>query len=154
MEGIKTALMTVLVAMTPVLELRAAIPFGLAGGLAYWEAFWLAVVGNMLPIPLLILFARRLLSWLSHRFAFMRRFTDFVEKHAVAKAKRINRFQLFGLMLLVAVPLPGTGAWTGALVATVLELRMRSALPAIFLGVVIAGIIVTFLSYSAVIAFF
>ena len=154
MEGIKTALMTVLVAMTPVLELRAAIPFGLAGGLAYWEAFWLAVVGNMLPIPLLILFARRLLSWLSHRFAFMRRFTDFVEKRAVAKAKRINRFQLFCLMLLVAVPLPGTGAWTGALVATVLELRMRSALPAIFLGVVIAGIIVTFLSYSAVIAFF
>lgn len=149
----KAALMTLLVAMMPVLELRGAIPVGLAGGLHYWEVFLLAFVGNMLPVPFLILFARKLLSWLSRTFGFMKRLADFIENRAVAKAERISRYQLLGLMLLVAIPLPGTGAWTGALVAAVLKLRMRSALPAIALGVLIAGVVVTFISYSAVTIF-
>lgn len=151
---LKAALTTVLVAMLPVLELRGAIPVGLAGGLGYWETFCLAVIGNMLPIPFLIVFARRLLSWLARRFDFMHRFVDAVERRAVAKAENIRRYQLLGLMILVAIPLPGTGAWTGALVATVLEMRMRRALPVIFLGVLIAGVIVTIVSYSAVAVFF
>lgn len=149
----KAALMTLLVAMVPVLELRGAIPVGLAGGLHYWEAFLLAFIGNLLPVPFLILFARGMLRWLSRTFRFMKRFTDFIETRAVAKAERINRYQLLGLMLLVAIPLPGTGAWTGALVAAVLKLRMRLALPAIALGLLIAGVIVSFISYSAVTIF-
>lgn len=144
------ALRTFLIAMVPVVELRGAIPVGLAGGLPYWEAVALSILGNLLPVPFLIIFARRVLRWLAAHFRFMRRFTDFVETRAVAKAEKIKGYQLLGLMLFVAIPLPGTGAWTGSLVAAVLELPTKKAVPFIFLGLVIAAAIVTAVSYSAI----
>ena len=80
----------------------------------------------------------------------MRKFTDFVQNRAVAKAKNIGKFQFLGIMLFVGIPLPGTGAWTGSLVAAVLEMPLKRALPAIFLGLILAGLIVTGVSYSAI----
>ena len=144
------ALRTLLIAMVPVVELRGAIPIGLAGGLPYWEAVTLSILGNLLPVPFLIVFARRVLRWLAAHFQFMRKFTDFVETRAVAKAEKIKRYQLLGLMLFVAIPLPGTGAWTGSLVAAVLELPTKKAVPVIFAGLLIAAAIVTAVSYSAI----
>ena len=144
------ALKTLLIAMVPVVELRGAIPIGLAGGLPYWEAVKLSILGNLLPVPFLIVFARRVLRWLAAHFQFMRKFTDFVETRAVAKAEKIKRYQLLGLMLFVAIPLPGTGAWTGSLVAAVLELPTKKAVPVIFAGLLIAAAIVTAVSYSAI----
>ena len=141
------ALKTLLIAMVPVVELRGAIPVGLAGGLPYWEAVTLAIIGNILPVPFLIVFAQRVMRWLAARFRFMRKF---VETRAVAKAEKIKSYQLLGLMLFVAIPLPGTGAWTGSLVAAVLELPMKKAVPVIFAGLLIAAAIVTAVSYSAI----
>lgn len=149
----KAALRTLLIAMVPVIELRGAIPVGLAGGLDYWEALALSIVGNMLPVPLIIIFAQSLLKWMARTFRFMRKFTDFVQNRAVAKAKNIGKYQFLGLMVFVGIPLPGTGAWTGALVAAVLEMPLRRALPAVFLGLIMAGLIVTGVSYSAIWAF-
>ena len=146
----KAALRTLLIAMVPVVELRGAIPVGLAGGLDYWEALVLAIIVNVLPVPFIILFAQRLLKWLSKACTFMRKFTDFVQNRAVAKAKNIGKFQFLGIMLFVGIPLPGTGAWTGSLVAAVLEMPLKRALPAIFLGLILAGLIVTGVSYSAI----
>ena len=141
--------MTLLIAMMPILELRGAIPYGLARGLPFWPVFGLSLVGNLIPAPFIILFIRRI-------FLFLRRSTrlgptiDRLERKAHVKGRIMNKYKTLGLFILVAIPLPGTGAWTGALVAGVLDIRMRNALPAISLGVLAAGLIVTAVSYSAI----
>ena len=128
-------------AMVPVIELRGAIPFGLAQGLPPWEAFALSVVGNMVPVPFIILLIRRIFLWLA-RIPRLGSWIETLEKKAHLKGRVVGKYRVFGLILLVAVPLPGTGAWTGALVAAILEIRLQNALPAILLGVLIAGAVV------------
>lgn len=141
--------MTFLVGMTPVLELRGAIPLGVAAGLPPLTACAAAILGNIVPVPFIMLLVRRVFRWL-RKTAFLGPKIDWLERRAHLKGRLVRRYRLPGLLLLVAVPLPGTGAWTGALVAALLDIRMRHALPAIFLGVVIAGAIVTTLTYGVV----
>lgn len=139
---------TMIIAMAPVLELRGAIPYGLAQGLPFWPVFAVSLVGNVVPVPFLILFIRPV-------FAFLRRsrllgpLIERLERRAHLKGRKVNRYKALGLFILVAIPLPGTGAWTGALVAAFLDIRMRNALLAIALGVLAAGILVSLISYSA-----
>ena len=130
-------LMTFLIAMVPVLELRGAIPAGIAAGLAA-----AAILGNLVPIPFLILLLRRIFDWL-RKSSWVGPKIDWLERRAHLKGRIVKKYRTIGLIILVAIPLPGTGAWTGALVADVLDLRLRTALPAIALGVLIAGIITT-----------
>ena len=106
----------------------------------------------MLPIPFLIAYTRRFLQWLRSRSARLDRYVTRLEDRAHLKGRLVTRYRLLGLCLLVAIPLPGTGAWTGALVAAFLDLRLRAAPPAIFAGVLLAGAAVSFLTYGA--AFF
>ena len=136
-------LMTFLIAMVPVLELRGAIPAGIAAGLPPAAAAAAAILGNLLPIPFLILLLRRIFGWL-RKSSWVGPKIDWLERRAHLKGRMVRKYRLPGLIILVAIPLPGTGAWTGALVAALLDIRMRHALPAIFLGVVIAGAIVAF----------
>lgn len=137
------------VAMVPVLELRGAIPFGLAAGLSPGLAYLMAVIGNMVPVPAIMLFIRHLFRWLRKRPWWGRKI-DWIETRAHLKGRMVRKYRIFGLIVLVAVPLPGTGAWTGALVAALLRIRMQTALPAIFAGVLIAGGIVTGLSLGVI----
>lgn len=145
-------LMTGVIAMAPVVELRGAIPYGIAQGLPVWLAFSVSVIGNILPAPFIILFIRQIFTQLRKIESFGR-LVDRLEKKAHVKGQVVNRYKTIGLCILVAIPLPGTGAWTGALVAALLDIRLRNAMPAITLGVIIAGIIMTMLSYSAVAIF-
>lgn len=126
------------VSMIPVLELRAAIPFGLALGLSPQLAYLVSVFGNMLPVPVIMLLLRSVFRWL-RRWPWWEKRIDQIEQRAHNKGQVVRKYRLPGLLLLVAIPLPGTGAWTGALVATILRIRMRTALPIIFLGLLIAG---------------
>ena len=142
-------LMTFLIAMVPVLELRGAIPDGRAAGLPPAAAAAAAILGNLVPIPFLILLLRRIFGWL-RKSSWVGPKIDWLERRAHLKGRMVRKYRLPGLIILVAIPLPGTGAWTGALVAALLDIRMRHALPAIFLGVVIAGAIVTTLTYGVV----
>lgn len=137
------------VAMTPVLELRGAIPFGLALGLPPGLTLVLSVIGNMVPVPAIILCIRHIFRWLRCHPWWDRRIT-WLEARAHLKGRLVRKYRVMGLIILVAVPLPGTGAWTGALVATVLRIRMQVAVPAILLGVIIAGGIVTAVSCGIV----
>ena len=130
------------VAMVPVLELRGAIPFGLALGLPTELVFLVAVVGNMIPVPAIILFIRHIFLWL-RKHPWWDKVITSIETKAHLKGRMVQKYRIPGLILLVAVPLPGTGAWTGALVASLLGIRMQIALPTIFLGVLIAGVLVT-----------
>ena len=136
------ALITFLISMVPVIELRGAIPYGMAQGLAPWAACIISVIGNMLPVPFILLFIRKFLHWMK-RYPRLGRIAEKLEQRAAHKSGRVQKSELIGLCLLVAIPLPGTGAWTGALVAALMEMRLKRALPTIFLGVVLAGIVVT-----------
>lgn len=137
--------MTFLVGMTPVLELRGAIPLGVAAGLPPLTACAAAILGNIVPVPFIMLLVRRVFRWL-RKTAFLGPKIDWLERRAHLKGRLVRRYRLPGLLLLVAVPLPGTGAWTGALVVTLLDIRLRHAFPAIAAGVVIAGVLITLLT--------
>ena len=140
---------TLFTAMLPVLEIRGAIPVGVAAGLDPWFAFAVGVVGNMLPIPILILVTRRVINWLK-KHGVLVRFTGWLERKGAEKARTVQQYSFWGLFILVAIPLPGTGAWTGALVASLLDMRLKRALPAITMGVIAAGIIVLLLTYGVI----
>lgn len=142
-------LMTFGMSMVPVLELRGAIPVGVAAGLPPAVACAVAVAGNLLPVPLIMLLARRVADWLRGT-AFFGPKIEWLERRAHLKGRIVRRYRLLGLVVLVAIPLPGTGAWTGALVASVLDIRMQHAIPAIFLGLVIAGMLITLLTMGLV----
>ncbi|MGM9619547.1 MAG: COG2426 family protein [Oscillospiraceae bacterium] len=143
-------LLTMLVSMTPVLELRGGLPFGVALGLPVPAAFLAALIGNMLPVPLIILFARQVFRWIRRNVPRLGGWVDRLEKKAWEKGGKVLRYQAWGLLFFVALPLPGTGAWTGALIAALLDMRLKKAVPVIFVGVLIAGSIVTVLTYGVV----
>lgn len=142
-------IMTFLISMVPVIELRGAIPIAVANGLNFWVAIAVSIIGNLVPVPFIILFIRRI-------FALMRKWSGKLdglvtklEQRAQKKSDVVQKYAFWGLFILVAIPLPGTGAWTGALVAAMLDMRLRRAFPAIALGVIGAAIIVTFVTYGA-----
>ena len=135
-------LLTFATAMVPVIELRGAIPVGIAAGLPPAVACAAAILGNLLPVPFIMLLARRVFSWLRDTRLFGPKIV-WLERRAHLKGRIVRKYRLPGLVVLVAIPLPGTGAWTGALVASLLDIRLRNALPAILLGLVVAGGITT-----------
>lgn len=141
-------LITFFVAMVPVIELRGAIPLGVGIGLHPWTAMIVSICGNMVPAPFIILFIRRVFFWLRRKSPKLENLISRLEHRADEKKDLVRRYKLLGLIILVAVPLPGTGVWTGALVAALMDLRMKLALPAIFIGVVIAGFLVTGLTFG------
>ena len=129
---------TFFVSMVPVVELRGAIPIGIAGGLPPAVAYLTAVLGNLVPVPFILLLIRRIFDWLRETKLMGPRIVA-LEKRAHLKGRVVKKYRLPGLVLLVGIPLPGTGAWTGALVAALLDIRLRSAIPAIFVGLLVAG---------------
>ena len=135
-------LLTFGTAMVPVIELRGAIPVGVAAGLPPAVACVTAILGNLVPVPFIMLLVRRIFDWLRDtRFGGPE--SVWLERRAHLKGRIVRKYRLLGLVLLVGIPLPGTGAWTGALVASLLDIRLRNALPGILLGLIIAGGITT-----------
>lgn len=139
---LKSFFFCALLAMAPVSELRGAIPYGLSNDIPAGVLFPLCVLANMLPVPFIMLFLRRILAWMRGRGGRLQKAAVWLETRGRAKSELYQKYELFGLFVLVAIPLPGTGAWTGALVASLLDLRMKSAVPAIGAGVAAAGVIV------------
>ncbi len=148
-SGLGKALVLLIISATPIIELRGAIPVGASQGLPFWETFALCVIGNMIPIPFIILFARKIISWLKNTKHFSRPIS-WLEQHVLKKSSSLYKYKyhLVGLALFVAIPLPGTGAWTGAILAALLDIRIQWALPTIFFGVVVAAFIVSGMSYG------
>lgn len=151
MASIRSVLYIVLISMVPVIELRGAIPAGLAMDLPFWTIFIAAFIGNLLPVPFLILFTRKVFEWLRKKSQLLERFVSKLEAKAASKEELLKKYELLGLCILVAIPLPGTGAWTGSLVAAVFDIRLKHSFPVIALGVLIAGIIVSIASYGVAI---
>ncbi len=141
-------LATLIISMIPVIELRGAIPIGVSLGLSHAEAMGISIIGNMLPVPFIILFIRPIFRWMTRKSGKLARLAEKLETKAEGKWDRIHRYQFFALTIFVAIPLPGTGAWSGALIAAVMNMRLRNALPSILLGVLIAGILVSGITYG------
>ena len=141
-----------LCSLLPIIELRGAIPLGATLGLPFWQCFLLSVVGNLLPVPLILLLIRWALDVMK-KIKFLSKFAFWLEQKAEKNRGKVERYAFWGLVLFVAIPLPGTGAWTGALVAGVMRMKFSKALGSIVLGVLPAGVIMTLISYGAVAAF-
>ena len=136
----------IILSATPIGELRVAIPFAITiFEFPWYYAFILAIIGNMLPVPLILLFIEAVAKWLS-KFPVMKRFFDWLFERTRNKSGLLQKYGILGLILFVAIPLPVTGAWTGSLAAVLLGIEFKKSLLAIFIGVIIAGIIMTCLT--------
>ena len=147
-------IMTFLISMIPVIELRLGLPYGIMSGLKLPVAALAAILGNMLPVPVIIVFIEQVFLWLRKHLPKMDSFITKLEKRAETKQETVDRYGALGLILLVAIPLPGTGAWTGSLVAALMKMKLRKAIPCIFLGVIIAAILMTVITKLGIFAFF
>lgn len=141
---------TMLVSMIPIIELRGGLPFGVALGLPYYLAFPAAVIGNIIPVPFIIVYIRRIFLMMRKYMPQMNKLVDKMEKKAHLKGEKVLKYQSIGLWLFVAIPLPGTGAWTGSLAAAFLDIRLKKAMPAVVLGVLTAGCIMLALTYVGI----
>ena len=143
-------IITFVISMVPVVELRLGLPYGVALGLPYGYALAAAVLGNMVPVPFIIIYIRRIFAWLRRHWSWLNGLITRLERRAEGKGEKVERYGTWGLLILVAIPLPGTGAWTGALVAALLNMKVRKAFPVIFVGVCIAAAIMSALTYGAI----
>jgi uncharacterized membrane protein len=142
-SGIAKEIIVVIISALPVVELRGALPVAInVFGMPWYWAYLLAVIGNMLPVPILLLFFESLARIVS-KVEVGKKLVDWVFRHTRRHEKIIQKYEWLGLMLFVAIPLPMTGAWTGSIIAFILGMRFTYAFLSILCGVLIAGAIVT-----------
>ncbi len=140
--------------MLPIIELRGAIPMGAAFGLPWWQTYLIAVVGNMLPVPIILLFVKSVLNWMvGCKVKFFNKIANKMFEKAEKNREKIEKYAFWGLTLFVAIPLPATGAWTGTLVAALFDMKFWKSILSALLGVMIAGVVMTLISYGAAAAF-
>ncbi|MBO7150544.1 MAG: small multi-drug export protein [Clostridia bacterium] len=145
----KNLLWTFLISMVPVIELRGAIPAAAALSVPWYFAYPAAVVGNLIPVPFILFFIEKIFAWMKKVHLFPR-LIRWLEEKAQKGAAKVEKYALFGLLLFVAIPLPGTGAWTGALIAALFHMDKKWSILSIGLGVLAAGALMTLVSYAAV----
>ena len=141
-------LIVFIISMIPILELRGSI---LAAGflkMEFLSTFIIAVIGNMLPIPFILMFIDKIFAWLKKTR--LKNVVEKLENKAMSKSDQITKYGRWGLLLFVGIPLPGTGAWTGALIASMLRMKKRESLPFILLGVILAGLIMSLLAFGII----
>ena len=141
---------TFFISMVPVIELRGGLPYGIGFGLDYPLALTGAILGNMLPVPFIIAYISRIFIWLRGKHKKLDDFVTKMERRAHLKGQKVEKYGPLMLLIFVGIPLPGTGAWTGALIAALLNMRMKQALPCIFLGVLMAAAIITALTFGVI----
>lgn len=144
---LKAIILTFLISMVPVIELRGALPAGVAMGLSPLLSTTISIIGNLIPVPFILLLMPIILKWMKKQ-KFTKKFAKWLEDKVAKHRDKIDKYGWLGLVILVAIPLPGTGAWTGSLVASCLEIKKKPAFFAIAAGVIIAGIIVLAIAYG------
>ena len=147
MGGMPPQLAVTIISMLPVVELRGGIPFARLLKLPLGQAIFFSIVGNTIPIPFLLLFINKIFDWLrptKHLGKFVRK----METRAMNKSGSIAKAEFWGLVAFVGIPLPGTGGWTGSLIASLLKVDTKKAFAAIMLGIAVAATIMGFISYG------
>ena len=134
--------------MLPIIECRGAVPLGWGLGMPWWQTALFSIAGNLLPVPFILLFIRAILSWMrGSRVKFFSRVAAWLDRKVEKHKGTIEKYSYWGVAIFVAVPLPGTGAWTGTLIASVLGLDAKKSFLAAVLGVLVATAIMTVISY-------
>ncbi|WP_343209001.1 small multi-drug export protein [Anaerolentibacter hominis] len=145
--GIPGELIIFIISMVPILELRGGLLAAPLLGISIGPAVLICVVGNILPVPFILLFITPIFNWLKKTRLF-RPMVEKLENKTMKKKDKLEKYEFLGLMLFVGIPLPGTGAWTGALLASLLGLKFKKAFPAIVLGILLATVIMCIISYG------
>ncbi len=141
-----------LCSMLPIIELRGAIPLGAGLSLPFWQTYLISIIGNMLPVPFILLMIRWVLEMMK-KIKGLSKIALWLEAKAEKNRPKIEKYSFWGLMLFVAIPAPGTGAWTGSLVAALIRMDFKKAILAVLLGVLTAGVVMTAISYGVVAIF-
>ncbi len=158
-EAIKTFFVDILGAeggvfvcsMIPIIELRGAIPLGYALGVPWWLTYVISIIGNMLPVPFILLFINKFIKWSAgSKIKFLNKLANWLIGKVEKNREKIEKFGFWGVALFVAIPLPGTGAWTGSLVAAVIDMKFWKSMLSALIGVLGAGLIVTLICYGGV----
>ena len=148
---IKDIFWVLFISMVPLIELRGAIPVGSILGLPFYMNYALAVMGNLLPVPFILLFINRIIKWMSgSRVKLFNKFANWLLRKAEKNKGKIEKYGFWGVASFIAIPLPITGAWTGSLVAAVIDLKFWKAMLSALIGVMVAGIIVTLVTYGMI----
>jgi len=151
LKNISNEVYVFVVSMFPIVELRGAIPLGAAMGMNIFECFFLSVIGNLLPIPFILIFIKKVIEWMSKsKVKLFNKTSNWLIKKAEKRSGKVNKASLWGLFAFVAIPLPGTGAWTGALIAALAGMRFKKSFLVIVGGVLVAGVVMTLASYGVV----
>ncbi|MDD3340179.1 MAG: small multi-drug export protein [Lachnospiraceae bacterium] len=138
-----------LISMLPLIEVRGGIPIAFAFGLPMWQAILISVCGNILPIPFILLFIRKIFAWLRPTKV-LGPLVRKLENRAMNKSDSIEKMEFWGLLIFVGIPLPGTGGWTGALIAALLEIDIKKASLAILCGIALATIVMCLITYGVI----
>lgn len=142
-------LIVFIISLMPILELRGGLIAASLLGLDFFKASIICIVGNILPIPFILLLLKKVLRFLE-RFKPTKKIVEFLNDKATKSKKQIDKYGFLGLVLFVGIPLPGTGAWTGALVASIFEMDIKKSIIAIFLGILLAFVIMSIVSYGII----
>lgn len=149
LERVGKHLCVLICSMIPIIELRGAIPLGAALDLPFWVNFPLSVIGNLIPVPIILLCIKAVLNWMVKcKVKFFNKIAGWLFNKAEKNRPKVEKYGFWGLFLFVAIPLPGTGAWTGSLVAAVIDMKFGKAFLSVALGVMTAGIIMSLISYG------
>ena len=140
-----------LCSMIPIIELRGAIPMAFVLDMPWWQAYMISVIGNMLPVPFILLFIPRFLGWMQKcKIKFLNKFANWLNRKVEKNRPKIEKYAFWGVCIFVAIPLPTTGAWTGSLVAAMIDMKFWKAMLSAFIGVLIAGAVVTAIVYGGI----
>lgn len=140
-------LIVLIISMVPILELRGGIIASSLLDIGMFKAIWICMLGNIIPIPFILWFITPMFTWMK-KTKLLRRLVEKLESKSMAKSEQIQKYEFWGLALFVGIPLPGTGAWTGALIASLLGMKLKKASLSILAGIIMAAIIMTIISYG------
>ncbi|NLO82462.1 MAG: small multi-drug export protein [Clostridiales bacterium] len=149
LQTIKNEFIVILTAALPLVELKGAIPVGMAMGLGIWESFACSYIGSLLPVPVLLFFFRPIMGYL-HKTRILKGFARWIHRRTSQKSQKVHKYSLLGLFIFVAVPLPTTGVWTGSMIASFLKLGIIQSFIAISVGNLVAGLIILLLSHQLI----
>ncbi len=149
LETVGKELCVLFCSMIPIIELRGAVPMGAVFGMPWWQTYILSILGNMLPVPFILLLIKKIIQWMSQsRVKFFNKIANFLLRKVEKRRAGIEKYSFWGVCLFVAIPLPVTGAWTGSLVAAMIDMKFWKALLSCLLGVMISGAIMSIISYG------
>lgn len=149
-NSIPPQLIVFLISMMPILELRGGLLASFALNIPWLQAYIICVIGTILPTPFILLFIRKIFDWMKRKSKKLGKIATTMEEKGKKGGEKIKKYEKLGLLIFVAIPLPGTGAWTGTLAAAILDMKVKDAMPSVIAGTLIAGVIMVLLGYGLI----